>query len=145
MAMTLGLAEALTATRKTKNVTQKVEALQSIPSETKKHLFGVFQLAYNRHITWLLPPGRPPFRPLDESTDQQGRMINELGKFSYFISKDGTPVQPQVKGPRREQLFIAVLESIAPEDPELLLQIKDREIKGVSKTVIQKAFPELGL
>jgi hypothetical protein len=72
-------------------------------------------------------------------------MINELGKFSYFISKDGTPVQPQVKGPRREQLFIAVLESIAPEDAELLLQIKDREIKGVSKTVIQKAFPELGL
>ena len=145
MAMTLGLAEALTAARKTKNVTQKIEALQAIPNETKQHLFGVFQLAYNQHITWLLPPGIPPYKPLDESTDQQGRMIGELGKFSYFIAKDGRPVQPQVQGPRREQLFIAILESIAPEDAELLCQIKDRAIKGVSKNVVQKAFPELGL
>ena len=145
MAMTLGLAEALTAARKTKNVTQKVEALRAIPIETKQHLFGVFQLAYNQHITWLLPPGIPPYTALEESTDQQGRMINELGKFSYFIAKDGRPVQPQVQPTRREQLFIAVLESIAPEDAELLLQIKDRAIKGVSKNVVQKAFPELGL
>ena len=145
MAMTLGLAEALTATRKTKNVTQKVEALRAIPNETKQHLFGVFQLAYNPHISWLLPPGVPPYKPLDENTDQQGRMIGELGKFSYFIAKDGRPVQPQVQGTRREQLFIAILESIAPEDAELLLQVKDREIKGVSKNVVQKAFPELGL
>ena len=145
MAMTLGLAEALTATRKTKNVTQKVEALRAIPTETKQHLFGVFQLAYNKHITWLLPPGIPPYKALEESTDQQGRMISELGKFSYFIAKDGQPVQPQVKTTRREQLFIAVLESIAPEDAELLLQIKDRAIKGVSVNVVQKAFPELGL
>jgi len=145
MAMTLGLAEALTAARKTKNVTKKVEALQAIPSETRNHLMGVFQLAYNRQISWLLPPGTPPYTPLDENTDQQGRMIGEMSKFSYFIARNGAPVQAQVQQMRREQLFVSILESVDPSDAELIIQMKDREIKGVSKNVVQKAFPELGL
>ena len=75
----------------------------------------------------------------------QGRLIGELGKFSYFIANDGVPVQPQVQKTRREELFIAILESVDPADAELVIQIKDREIKGVSKNVVQKAFPELGI
>ena len=46
---------------------------------------------------------------------------------------------------RREQLFVQILESVEPADAELILQMKDREIKGVSKSVVAKAFPELGL
>jgi hypothetical protein len=42
-------------------------------------------------------------------------------------------------------LFVQILESIEPADAELVIQMKDREIKGVSKTVVKKAFPELGL
>jgi len=72
-------------------------------------------------------------------------LIGELGKFSYFIARNGTPVQPQVQQMRREQLFVSILESVDPNDAELIIQMKDREIKGVSKNVVQKAFPELGL
>ena len=142
---TLGMAEALSAARKTKNVTQKIEALQALPEETKTHLHGVFQLTYNRHISWLLPPGTPPYRPLDADLDQEGRLISELKNFSYFIANDGKPVQPDAKQTRREQLFVSILESIEPADAELVLQMKDREIRGVSKNVVQKAFPELGI
>ena len=42
---TIGMAEALKEARKTKNVTQKVEALQALPEDTQQHLHGVFQLA----------------------------------------------------------------------------------------------------
>ena len=142
---TIGMAEALKAARKTKNVTQKVEALQALPEATKQHLHGVFQLAYNPHISWLLPPGTPPYRPLDPDTDSEGRLISELKNFSYFIANDGKPVQPDAQQMRREQLFIRILESVEPEDAELVIQMKDREIKGVSKNVVAKAFPELGL
>ena len=54
-------------------------------------------------------------------------------------------MQPDAKQMRREQLFIRILESVEPEDAELIIQMKDREIKGVSKNVVAKAFPELGL
>ena len=142
---TIGMAEALTAARKTKNVTQKVEALQALPPATKTHLHGVFMLTYNPKISWLLPPGTPPYRPLEPDLDQEGRLIQELKNFSYFIAKEGKPVQPDAKQIRREQLFIRILESIEPDDAELVIQMKDREIKGVSKNVVKKAFPELGL
>jgi len=146
---TLGLAEALKGARETKNVTLKVEALQKIPEETKKHLFGVFQLAYSDNIRWVLPEGDPPYKPLDEDLDIEGRLIMELKNMSYFIAKvtDGKiiPVQGNIPMMKREGLFINILESIMPEDAELLLQVKNREIKGVSKNVIAKAFPELGL
>ena len=142
---TLGMAEALTEARKTKNVTQKVEALQALPEETKQHLHGVFMLTYNPKISWLLPPGTPPYKPLDPDLDQEGRLIQELKNFSYFIANEGKPVQADAKQLRREQLFVRILESIEPEDAELVIQMKDREIKGVSKNVVSKAFPELGL
>ena len=142
---TLGMAEALTEARKTKNVTQKVEALQALPEQTKQHLHGVFMLTYNSKISWLLPPGVPPYKPLDPDTDQEGRLISELKNFSYFIANEGKPVQADAKQLRREQLFVRILESIEPDDAELVIQMKDREIKGVSKNVVKKAFPELGL
>ena len=130
---TMGMAEALKEARKTKNVTQKVEALQALPEDTKQHLHGIFQLAYNPQITWLLPPGTPPYRPLDPDTDQEGRLISEMKNFSYFIANNGKPVQPDAQQMRREQLFVRILESIEPEDAELILQVKEGEIKGVSK------------
>jgi hypothetical protein len=142
---TIGMAEALTTARKTKNVTQKIEALQALSEETKAQLHSVFQLTYNSHISWLLPPGTPPYRPLDPDLDQEGRLIAELKNFSYFIANDGKPVQPDAKQMRREQLFVRILESIEPEDAELVIQMKEREIRGVSKNVVQKAFPELGI
>ena len=111
---TIGMAEALIEARKTKNTTLKVEALQALPQTTKDQLGGIFQLAYNPHISWLLPPGTPPYKPLDEDTD-------------------------------REKLFVQILESIEPADAELVIQMKERNIKGVSKAVVQKAFPDLGL
>ena len=146
---TLGLAEALKGARETKNVTLKVEALQKIPEETKKHLFGIFQLAYSDNIRWVLPEGDPPYKPLDGDLDIEGRLIMELKNMSYFIARIQNdkivPVQVNVPMVKREGLFINILESVMPQDAELLLQVKNREIKGVSKNVVAKAFPELGL
>ena len=146
---TLGLAEALKGARETKNVTLKVEALQKIPEDTKQQLFGVFQLAYSDKIRWVLPEGDPPYKALEESSDAQGRLIMELKNFSYFIArvedKKIVPVQGNIPMIKRENLFIQILSSIQPEYAELVLQMKNREIKGVSKNVVAKAFPELGL
>tara|TARA_R110001606_G_scaffold180244_3_gene326895 strand:+ start:2063 stop:2524 length:462 start_codon:yes stop_codon:yes gene_type:complete len=146
---TLGLAEALQGARDTKNVTLKVEALQKIPQDTKQILFGVFQLAYSDKIRWVLPESDPPFKPLEESSDAQGRLIMELKNMSYFIARVENnkikPVQENIPMLKRENLFIQILSSIQPEDAELLLQVKKGEIKGVSKSVVSKAFPELGL
>ena len=58
---------------------------------------------------------------------------------------DGKPVHTNAQQMIREKLYVQILESIEPADAELRLQIKDREIIGVSNSVVSKAFPELGL
>ena len=43
---------------------------------------------------------------------------------------------------RREQLFIEILEQLDPDDAKLLLEVKSRKIKGVSKNVVKQAFED---
>ena len=64
MAINQGMGEVMEACRKTKNVTQKVKVLQSVEEDLKPHLKDVLQLTYSPRITWLLPPGKPPYLSL---------------------------------------------------------------------------------
>ena len=145
MAINQGMGEVMEACRKTKNVTQKVKVLQSVEEDLKPHLKDVLQLTYSPRITWLLPPGKPPYRVQEEDVDVEGQFISEIKNFRYFINVDGKPLEPDAKHDRREFLFIRILEMVSPLDAELLIQMKDREIKGVSKEVAKTAFPELGV
>ena len=145
MAINQGMGEVMEACRKTKNVTQKVQVLQGVEQDLLPHLKDVLQLTYSPRITWLLPPGAPPYRPLEEDLDVEGQFISEIKNFRYFINVDGKPVEPDAKHDRREVLFIRILEMVAPLDAELLIQMKGREIKGVSKEVAKQAFPDLGV
>ena len=43
---------------------------------------------------------------------------------------------------RREQLFIEILEQLDPDDAAVLIEAKDRKIKGVSKNVIKQAYDD---
>jgi hypothetical protein len=90
-------------------------------------------------VKWLLPDGDPPFRPLEVSTDQEGRFYTECKKLIYFVD---SPEGREVKQLKREQLFIQVLESIDPRDAQLLLRMKNRQIK-IMPEAIAEAFPNL--
>jgi hypothetical protein len=145
MAINQGMGEVMEACRKTKNVTQKVQVLQGVEQDLLPHLKDVLQLTYSPRITWLLPPGAPPYRPLEEDLDVEGQFISEIKNFRYFINVDGKPLEPDARHDRREVLFIRILEMVSPIDAELLIQMKGREIKGVSKEVAKQAFPDLGV
>jgi len=40
-------------------------------------------------------------------------------------------------------VFIQLLETIAPKDAKLVLEMKSGAIKGVSTGVVEKAFPQI--
>lgn len=90
-------------------------------------------------VKWLLPDGDPPFRPLEVSTDQEGRFYTECKKLIYFVD---SPEGREVKQLKREQLFIQILESVDPRDAALLLRMKNRQIK-IMPEAIAEAFPNL--
>lgn len=131
--MKKGLAEIVNEVKKAKSVGQKVKILQD---QQNKELLGLFELCYDNRLTWQLPEGNPPYRPLAKSMDAQGHLYVEMKRMYIFLQGLN-----KVNQAKREQIFVRMLEEIDPDDASLLLEIKSRKIKGVSKKVIKQAFP----
>ena len=137
MGVQVGLAEFLEKVSKLKKREEKVEALRANDSFPLK---TILQGAYDPRVTWLLPTGEPPYNP-NKITDQEGVLIRECRKLTYFV-EGGYPNLKQVK---REQMFIELLENVAPADARLLCAIKEKKLpyKGLDESMVKEAFPGL--
>lgn len=135
--MKLGIAEILENCSKLGSRNEKIEYLRKNDSQT---LRAIFQGAFDPGIVWALPEGAPPYKPC-EFFDQEGRLYQETRRLYLFL-KDGNPNLTALK---RESLFIALLESIAPADAKLLVEVKDKKMpfKGITVKLVQEAFPGL--
>ena len=64
-------------------------------------------------------------------------LYSEMRRMYVFLEG-----KSNVSKVRREQLFIEILEQLDPDDALLLLEVKSRKIKGVSKNVVKQAFDD---
>lgn len=133
--MKLGVAEILENAGKLKSRKDKIEYLQRNRSEP---LLKVLGYCFHPSVKWLLPEGVPPYKPNDLE-DLEHVFYSEARKLYLFL-EGGNDGLRQV---RREQLFIELLESVAPADAKLLCSIKDKKmpIKGITYKLAQEAFP----
>ena len=148
MAYTKGLYEIVNEVRKSKNVKIKAQILRDNESTA---LIDLLQLTYNPSIEWILPEGNPPYRAIEEAkdlegtTDLEGALIGKMRMMKDFISVDGNVLEPEVNHIKREGIFVQMLESVAPQDAQLILEMKSGTIKGISKTVVKEAFPQINV
>jgi|DEB0MinimDraft_3_1074331.scaffolds.fasta_scaffold00569_19 methyl coenzyme M reductase gamma subunit len=140
MAYTKGLAEIIEEVRKTKNVKIKANILRENQST---QLIDLFQLTYNPTIKWILPEGNPPYDPAPKDSDLEGALLGKMRMMKYFISVNDQVLEPNVHPIKRESIFVQLLEGIDPADARLVLEMKAGDIKGVSKTVVKEAFPQI--
>lgn len=119
--------------------TTKAKQIEFLKKYSSKELKIVLGYGMDPGVKWLLPETDPPYKPLEQSTDQEGRFYQEVDKLEYFIA---TPEGLNVKQIRREVLFIQILESIDPRDALLLLRMKNRKLK-IKKDAVKEAFPNL--
>ena len=134
-----GVAEIIMKASKLKSEKDKISFLQS-SSKTCQPLVTVFNMLFNESITFDLPEGNPPYKPLPKESDMQNYLYSEFRKLRYFIKGQEKGLKPA----RRESLFIEFLESADPDDAKLLLAIKEKKspYKGITKNLIKKTFKE---
>jgi hypothetical protein len=132
--MKKGIGEIIKEVKDAKSVGEKIRILQR---EDNRELRGLLELTYDNRLTWALPEGNPPYKPLDKSFDNQGMLYSEMRRMYIFLEG-----KSNVNKARREQLFIEILEQLDPDDAALLIEAKDRKIKGVSKKVVQQAYDD---
>lgn len=145
---TMGLAEIIDKAGKKKTKAEKVAVLKEHSSPALKDLFTYM---CDPQIEFLVPTSRPPFKKMDKSSDLQGAFIQEVTrkKINYFIgyNENAWGKEPQavhnIAQVKREDLFIRLLETIDPDDAELLLLVVKKELpKGISLPVVKEYIPK---
>lgn len=134
--MKLSISEIL---KNTSNISDKNQKIQYLRQNNSPALLAVLRYAYDPNLQFLLPEGKPTYKP-SPYRDSQGMLYSRARELYLFVKGGNDDLQQQ----KREQLFIGLLEGIDQEDAELLLSVKDKKIpyKGINLKLVQEAFPE---
>src|SRR6056300_245037 len=137
MALKLSMSDILTQTGKLKSKKEKVAFLQENDNPAFR---TVLRLIYDKEIEFLIPDTAPPWKK-NNLPDATTMLYREARRLKIFIKGGGYDNLNQIK---RETLFISLLEDIEDNDAKTLCtMISKKPFKGLSKKVIQEAFPDL--
>ena len=137
--MATGLAEILKAANDQETKAARVQYLKDNSSAALKKVLG---FAYDPVIEWLLPDTSPPYTPQPKEADLQNVLIAEIRKLNVFVNHND---YLNIKTLARESQYIQLLESVDPDDAQLLIAIKNRTMPSfainITKAVVAEAFP----
>ena len=130
--------EILEEVGKQRNRNDKVKILKQHESWALK---DVIRGSMDSTVVWNLPEGQPPYTP-SPAHHHPANLIRENTKFKYFVKGGQGDKMLKVK---REQMFIQMLESVSPEEAELLIKMKEKKLKitGLSYNLVKEVFPHL--
>jgi len=117
----------------------KIAVLHHYSSPALKQVLGY---TYDPNIVFDLPEGNPPYKALDEDDEGCIDLQGELRRMYLFIKGGNEGLKPL----RREMLFIELLQSLDPRDAKVVLMMKNKKLdyNGLTKKLVQEAFPNLG-
>jgi hypothetical protein len=134
--MRLSISEIVKKATELESVEEKVAWLRKNESPA---LRTVLKYTYDKSVEFLIPNTPPPWKK-NSYVGVEGMLYNEARRLKIFIKGGGYDNLNQVK---REQLFISMLEDIDNNDAELLCKmIAQKPLKGLSRNVVVKAFPQ---
>ncbi len=119
----------------------KKEKLDFLKANESWALKDVLRGAFDESVTWLVPAGAPPYTP-SQGHNSSSNLLRQNTQFSYFV-KGGKG--DRIMKPKREQIYITLLESIHPKDAELVIAMVSKKLphKGITKELVKEAFPNL--
>ena len=106
-------------------------------------LTDILRIQYDASIVSVLPEGAPSYKQDDAPKGYEYTILNKAyTQFKYFFKG---PVSSGMKPLKREGLFLNLLESLNPEEAELLIAAKDKKMKskGITKRLVNDTFPGL--
>lgn len=130
--------------RKVNNAKTKAEKSELLRKYNSQTLRSLLIWNFDESVKSIIPEGDVPFtpNPAPEGTDHV-RLENEGKKLFYFV-KGGADHMSQTK---REQIFLGMLESMHPDEAEVLILVKDKKLQKkftrISRALIEETFPQI--
>lgn len=132
--------EIMQAVSSAKTKSSKIKILQENRSPA---LVALFVWNFDPSIESALPEGEVPYTPNDSPTvDSQSKLASQYRTLYNYVKggNDG------LKRTRRESLFIELLESLHPDEAELVCLVKDKELSKkyrITHNVVKEAYPDV--
>jgi hypothetical protein len=118
----------------------KVKILQQYTNDALKTLL-IWN--FDESIISLLPTGEVPYQPNESPLGVDHSSLRRDYKNLYNFVKGGNDSLSKI---RRETIFIQILESLHPNEAEVLILVKDKNLEDkydISLDIVQKAYPDI--
>ena len=134
------LTEILQKVSSAKTKKEKIDLLQEYNSQGLRSLLII---NYDESLKFLLPEGEVPFTPNDAPAGtEHTRLVHEYkGLYRFFKGGDAS-----IKGMRREQLFVQLLEGLHADEANMLVSACNKDLQSkyrITKAVVAEAFPAI--
>ena len=119
---------------------EKVELLQEYNNNA---LRAILIINFDESLEFLLPDGEVPFTPNDAPVGtEHTRLAHEYkGLYKYFKGGDSS-----IKGMKREQLFVQLLEGLHKDEADMLVSACNKDLQSryrITKQAVSEAFPSI--
>ena len=124
-------------------IVKREERVKFLKENKSPGLTDLLRINYDADIVSLLPLGAPPYQKDDAPKGYEYTHLNKAyTQFKYFFKG---PIANGMKPLKREALFLNLLETLHPEEAELLIAAKDKnmKLKGITPSLVTDAFPNL--
>ena len=119
------------------------ERIKFLQKNKSPGLTDIHRINYDDSIVSVLPLGAPSYKQDDAPKGYEYTILNKAyTQFKYYFKG---PVSSGMKPLKREGLFLNLLESLNPEEAELLIAAKDKKMKakGITKRLVNDTFTGL--
>lgn len=135
---TLLFSEVLDEVHKAKTKDQKVKILRRHNTEAFRI---VLKSSFDPKIEWAVPEGKVPYVPNEAPAGTEHTVLAAQANKLWHYIKGADRATSQ---PKKEQMFIQLLEGLHSSEAELLCDAKDKKLhqvyKGLSTNVVKEAF-----
>jgi len=103
-------------------------------------LMTLFHMQYNESISSGLPVGAPKYKECDGEKDNFRNLTAVHTTLQNLYN-------PKISSLKKERMFFDILETIHPTEAKMLIEVKDRNLhtiyKSISKKLVKKVWPTL--
>lgn len=122
-----------------KTKTEKIKLLQEFNSQA---LRSILIINFDESVVSLLPPGEPPFKKNEAPEGTEHTLLEKEVRLLHHFFKGGS----SIKQPKREMMFIQMLEGLHEGEANVLILAKDKQIGKrwkITKQCVEEAFPQI--
>ena len=132
--------EILDLVSKQRTKAKKIEVLREHRNDA---LVALLIWNYDDTCFSALPEGEVPFKPNDAPAGTEHTSLRQEVRHFYNFIQGGND---SLSKTRREAIFIQILETLLPEEAELLCLVKDQRMTDkykVTRAIVAEAYPDI--